>query len=287
MKINNEQNHSARWGRNGADFGVPQLETIGFDHVKKALTLTEHYHKNCYEFVVMEKGRASWVVGEERYETRTGDVFHTLPNEKHRGSFNVIEPCRLWWVMLNVQQRDEDGRWLGLSRSEELSLLHLLQKVRRVTQPGTQAVRSLRRIKQTMEQGSNLPALNIRLALLDLLLSLTDIRERKHISPDLIQSMDCITCEMETRPEWNPQLHELAAIAKVSPSYFHHIFQEHKGLTPKGYMEYIKISEAAKLLKETEMSVTEIALRLGYSSSQHFATAFGRTMGQTPTRWRG
>ncbi|WP_054028818.1 AraC family transcriptional regulator [Bacillus sp. FJAT-28004] len=287
MKLNNEQNHSMRWGRNGADFGVPELESIGFDHFKKASTLTEHYHENCYEFVIIEKGRASWVVGEDIYETRTGEVFYTLPNEKHRGSFNVIEPCRLWWIILNMQQRDEDGRWLGLNRSEELSLLHLLQKVRRVTQPGTQVVRSLRRMKQTMEQGSNLPALNIRLALLEFLLSLTDLRERKELSPELIQSMDLILREMTIRPEWNPRLHELASIANVSPSYFHHIFQEHTGLTPKGYMEYIKISEAAKLLKDTEMSVTEIALRLGYSSSQHFATAFGRAIGQTPTQWRG
>jgi AraC-like DNA-binding protein/mannose-6-phosphate isomerase-like protein (cupin superfamily) len=287
MKINNEQIHSMRWGRNGADFGVPELESIGFDHLKKASTLKEHYHENCYEFVIIEKGRASWVVGEDIFETRTGEVFYTLPNEKHRGSFNVIEPCRLWWIILNMQQRDEDGRWLGLNRSEELSLLHLLQKVRRVTQPGTQAVRSLRRMKQTMDHGSNLPALNIRLALLEFLLSLTDLREHKELSPELIQSMDLILREMTIRPEWNPQLHELAAIANVSPSYFHHIFQEHTGLTPKGYMEYIKISEAAKLLKDTEMSVTEIALRLGYSSSQHFATAFGRAIGQTPTQWRG
>jgi AraC-like DNA-binding protein len=287
MKIKNEQIHSMRWTQNGAEFGVPQLEMIGFAHFKKASILTEHYHEKCYEFVFMEKGRASWDVGEEMYETRTGEVFYTLPDEKHRGSFNVVEPCRLWWIILNVQKRDEDGRWLGLSRAEELDLLQLLKKVQRVTQPGTQSVRSLRRIKQTMEHNSNIPTLNIRLALLDLLLGLTNLRESKHISPDLIQSMDRITREMETRPEWNPQLYELAAIASVSPSYFHHIFQEHKGLTPKGYMEYIKISEAAKLLKETEMSVTEIALRLGYSSSQHFATAFGRTMGQTPTQWRG
>lgn len=287
MKTTNVHIRSQRWIKQGADFGVPQLEIIGFDHFKKAFKLTEHYHEGCYEFVYMEKGKASWVVGEQTYETRTGEVFYTFPDEKHRGSFNVIEPCRLWWINVSIHRRDDDGRWLGLNVTEEQSLIHLLQHVPRVTKQGTTAVRSLRRIQQAMENSGSLTGLNIRLGLLDFLLSLTSSGERKDIPQDLVQSMDQVMNDMVLRPEWNPQLNELANIANVSPSYFHRIFQQHTGLTPKGYMEHIKISEAAKLLKETKMTVTDIALRLGYSSSQHFATAFGRTIGQTPTQWRG
>jgi AraC family L-rhamnose operon regulatory protein RhaS len=41
------------------------------------------------------------------------------------------------------------------------------------------------------------------------------------------------------------------------------------------------------LHREPESSVTNIALRCGFSSSQYFATAFQRRFSRSPTEWRG
>ena len=56
--------------------------------------------------------------------------------------------------------------------------------------------------------------------------------------------------------------------------------------SPKQYQQEVKIHEAQRLLTSTMMKVTEIALELGFASSQHFATQFKTLVGKTPRDFR-
>ena len=47
-----------------------------------------------------------------------------------------------------------------------------------------------------------------------------------------------------------------------------------------------RIRKAVGLLEHTRRKVTDIALSLGFASSQHFAASFRREMGMTPRQWR-
>jgi AraC-like DNA-binding protein len=46
------------------------------------------------------------------------------------------------------------------------------------------------------------------------------------------------------------------------------------------------MTEAKRLLRETSMTVTEIAARLNYSTPMAFERMFKATAGQTPSLWR-
>lgn len=56
--------------------------------------------------------------------------------------------------------------------------------------------------------------------------------------------------------------------------------------SPKRYQLEAKLREAHRLLVSTSMNVTTIAMELGFSSSQHFATQFKARFGQTPRAFR-
>jgi AraC-like DNA-binding protein/mannose-6-phosphate isomerase-like protein (cupin superfamily) len=298
MEIKNEHPHTItqhyiispkRWTFEGIHYGIPEIVLFGFDDARKAIPLTEHHHEGSFEFVYIEKGKASWETNQGQFETRTGEVFYTLPDEIHRGSFNIIEPCRFWWIVLQIpaaQDKHTEKRWLGLEASEATQLLEVLYALPRVSKPQTPSIRSLQRIRAAIERKDPLLSVEVRITVLDFLLSLKLPKPMEYISAELIISMDWIKAEILLKLDWNPRLDELAAIAHVSPSYFHKVFQSYTGLTPKSYLDHVKISEATRLLKETEHSVTEITFILGYSSTQHFATAFRRLMGQSPTNWR-
>jgi AraC-like DNA-binding protein len=58
------------------------------------------------------------------------------------------------------------------------------------------------------------------------------------------------------------------------------------GISPKTYQIQRRCEEAIRLLHTTRLSVTEIAMELGYPSSQHFSAQFRRTVGCTPTEAR-
>ena len=58
------------------------------------------------------------------------------------------------------------------------------------------------------------------------------------------------------------------------------------GASPKALQLEARMSEARRLLRETRWSVTTIALELGFSSAQHFITAFRLAYGEPPGAWR-
>ena len=81
----------------------------------------------------------------------------------------------------------------------------------------------------------------------------------------------------------------LRAVARdVSMSYFHfsRAFKQSMGMTATNYIAERRIERAKKMLEETEMPISEIALRSGFSSQSHFTTAFRRLAGATPKAFR-
>jgi AraC family transcriptional regulator len=74
----------------------------------------------------------------------------------------------------------------------------------------------------------------------------------------------------------------------VAMSYFHfsRAFKQSMGMTATNYIAERRIERAKKMLEETELPISEIALRSGFSSQSHFTTAFRRLAGATPKAFR-
>jgi AraC-like DNA-binding protein len=62
--------------------------------------------------------------------------------------------------------------------------------------------------------------------------------------------------------------------------------KSYSGFSPLNYLINIRISEAIKLLKNRNISITEISLETGFYSSQHFSTTFKKLTGFTPGEFR-
>jgi AraC family transcriptional regulator, L-rhamnose operon regulatory protein RhaS len=66
----------------------------------------------------------------------------------------------------------------------------------------------------------------------------------------------------------------------------HHV-KSLTNMTPARFLVRLRLSEAARLLRECPAaSITDIALNIGFSSSQHFATVFADRFGCTPREFR-
>jgi AraC-like DNA-binding protein len=63
-------------------------------------------------------------------------------------------------------------------------------------------------------------------------------------------------------------------------------FQRAFGCSPKQYQIRARMDEARRLLRETHLPITDIAMELGFCSSQHFATQFLAHIGKTPSEFR-
>ncbi len=79
---------------------------------------------------------------------------------------------------------------------------------------------------------------------------------------------------------------DLYRLAGLSHSRFSEQFRAAFGLTLVRYIQAQRLKRARRMLRSTEMSVTEVAFACGFSASSLFNTAFKREAGVSPTQFR-
>jgi AraC family transcriptional regulator len=82
------------------------------------------------------------------------------------------------------------------------------------------------------------------------------------------------------------KLKELAGVACLSEFHFHRIFGAVSGETLKNFTNRLRLEKAARLLRYTGQSVTDIALDCGFSSSAAFSRAFRSGYDTSPSQFR-
>ncbi|MCE9632411.1 MAG: helix-turn-helix domain-containing protein [Planctomycetia bacterium] len=82
------------------------------------------------------------------------------------------------------------------------------------------------------------------------------------------------------------QLHSLAGLVGLSPGNFARKFRLSFGICPAAFVRARRVREAARLLQADDVSVAEIALRIGFSSQSHFAQVFRSIVGTSPSEFR-
>ena len=79
---------------------------------------------------------------------------------------------------------------------------------------------------------------------------------------------------------------DIASAAGFSPNYLSKRFREAAGIGVHEYLMFVRLQHAALDLVSTNDSITEIALRSGFSDSNYFKDAFKKKYGTTPSAYR-
>lgn len=83
-------------------------------------------------------------------------------------------------------------------------------------------------------------------------------------------------------------LEALAAVANFSAFHFHRLFRAWMGETLGEYMRRRRLEVAAqRLVAQPRVPVLQVAMAVGFGSSEAFARAFRSRFGHSPTEWRG
>lgn len=84
----------------------------------------------------------------------------------------------------------------------------------------------------------------------------------------------------------NITLEELAQIAHFSSPYLSKVFHQATGLTIKTYITLKRIENAKHLLKNSKLSIQEIAVSCGFPNLSHFDRVFKQQTGMSPVSYR-
>lgn len=262
---------------------LPMLGTSRWD-AAQAHGLESHCHST-HEICLIVEGQVTWWVrnpsGEAECITlRRGDGFITQPGEEHGGVDTLMHPCALFWLQVDVPrvaEMSDSGNILTVAFESPLPRYF----------PTSQSVRAA---FETLlaEHGAPSPlgALAAHATLLNLLVSIARDRSRAPVplprSPEITMAM----AWMQDHLSESFSVGAAARVALLPKARFHERFLAEVGQTPGEWRIRERVTRAQERLRFSEATITEVALSLGFKSSQHFATAFKRYTGQTPSDFR-
>lgn len=96
-------------------------------------------------------------------------------------------------------------------------------------------------------------------------------------------------CEyIESHLDLKIGLETLAAIAGLSTHHFARAFHQSVGMPPHSYLLSRRLERAERMLRETQLPLSEIAAATGFSDQSHLARHFRRRTGMSPrlARWK-
>ncbi|WP_338885446.1 AraC family transcriptional regulator [Xenorhabdus sp. TH1] len=80
------------------------------------------------------------------------------------------------------------------------------------------------------------------------------------------------------------KVEQLAKIAKMSLSSFHHHFKAVTSMSPLQYQKWLRLHEARRILLTQHHNVTTTAFQVGYESTSQFNREYSRLFGESPRR---
>lgn len=276
--------------RKFADFrtlGMQDVMTLGrYNYAYAHRPLQEHTHGDMFEICLLDEGVQPYVVEDEHYEMKGGDVLVTFPNETHGSGRDPLNRGRLYWLLIRVPASRE--RFLNLPSSEGRQLVRSLLNLPHRHFRGNRYLKSyLENMFAVFErEETDFRIAELKNWALRFLLDVVDAarRQARGKTTVLIREVrDYIDGHLD---DDSLTLSDLAETSDLSLSRFKARFREEVGISPGNYIIMRRIDKAKGLLRDSDRPITRIAFDLGFSTSQYFATAFKRYTGVTPRQFR-
>lgn len=81
-------------------------------------------------------------------------------------------------------------------------------------------------------------------------------------------------------------IEKMAKYLEINKCYFCQLFKKETGKTYSQFLNEIRIEKSKELLKNTDMSILDIALSVGYNNQNYYTMAFKKITGVTPLKYR-
>ncbi len=104
--------------------------------------------------------------------------------------------------------------------------------------------------------------------------------------PDLVRRLLRARDRMDAASAEEWPISRLARVSGTSEAHFARAFKATFGIPPHRYLLTRRVERAAALLRETELPITDIALRAGWKSLGSFGRTFRDVIGQSPGEYR-
>ena len=251
-------------------------------HVSKVLSGTLVYPPNSrfgprvqadLQLVLLHTGRIDLYVDETLYPISPGHVVLLKPG--HLEEFRFAKDHETWHRWITVITDDLP--------QETLKYLHKLPFFLPISYEMNQLADLTMSLRQTQR-----PEFNDTLRKLGLAAILLYVAECANydVSRSMHPAVLIAKSSVKAHYAESLSLSDMALAASITPDHLIRLFRKEEGITPSQYLWHYRIERGIELLRNSGLTISEIAYRTGFKTSYHFARSIKRFTGFTPTEIR-
>ncbi len=248
-----------------------------------------HFHSNIIEIHCMVKGSLHNQIEKDgvitNYTTLGNQAFISYPFEIHGNGNEPLPPHEFYAFQIDVSN---PHKLLGLNEEYSLELYKKL-----ITLNYHQAILGatyFNNIRSAFNFFADLNNNSIKVGVQFLTCFLFNLQ---FLTPNLETHVTSIDSSIKESIDYlmaniseELQVSDLAAVTGYSLSRYKVKFKETMGITPAEYINLQKIENAKRQLADTNISITDIAINLGFSSVSYFSSVFKKYVSSTPQHYR-
>ncbi len=253
-----------------------------------------------YLLVYIAEGRGRFQLEKKVYEVQEGDLFWVPPNTLHiMEGFPPAMHCP--YVHFDLIYSPDRSHWdfsipEGMIDLSEISaLMHpkiehpFLSNLKGIIRSHTnrRVGALIREICFEAMRAQPYSSLKMSALLLEAIAEI--LRGKEPIPKESINyatTLEKLAREIATGGYSKITVRELAKKADLSESHFRFICKKHFGMSPRTYLQNIRLTFAKELIQNTSLNISEIAYRCGFETIHSFSKAFSKAEGIAPTLYR-
>ncbi len=265
-----------------------EITRVHADRKKREAGCVMHAH-HChpyFELAYIEHGSCRYFIDDTMFDLHDGDFLLIPPQVLHftRYLFGSCLRCGAYFRREDLSDELVSHFDGGAAFFSQMRLFQAPSGIRREI---SRLMAGMADEEQTPDERS---ALMLRLRLQELLLLCSRVCLLLKDSPADIHTTDrqVLSAARFINEHFRQQISaaDIASASGFSPNYLSRKFREAAGIGVHDYLVFIRLRSAAFDLLSTDDSVTDIALRSGFSDSNYFKDAFKKKYGVTPREYR-
>lgn len=254
---------------------------------------TPHSHSHC-ELYYLISGECTMLVRQTKYTLTPGMVLIIPSNVPHKTTYHpdiISERLTVEFSPDFISDIDEEFGEIWMDRFFYNSPIYLPQDSRAHIEDALNSLSEDNEDSLSPQQEDIFSGCIRKLHFQEIIIEL--LRHNTHanyVTAEGIAISDIAVAEARRYIDDNYSepitLEEIADMYQLNPSYFSSKFKSVNGVGFKEYHNNVRVIHAEKMLLETNMSITEIAIKCGYETSNYFGDAFRRANKCSPSQFR-
>lgn len=227
-----------------------------------------------YILIYCTEGRGVVEVEGRLYHMGQSDAFCIPKNRRHKYYADQQDP----WSILWVHFRGENMKYFPLEECRVISINSRHSDNRMMV--------LFKLLFRVLERNYTLGNFIYISQVLSLILSEVYYREKVDESSTQDRHVTMVIRYMYQNLCRNLTLLDISEEVQLSKSYLNAIFKAQTGRSPIEFFIHLKMQQACKLLKSTDLYIYEVSSKLGYEDQYYFSRIFKKVMGMSPKDYK-